>query len=113
MKSLLLTRDAVATAPLWNTHHDQPEGRRSAMIALLNQQLADLLDLGLQAKQAHWNVKGPHFAALHTLFDEVAAGVAASADELAERAVRQRRPEASDSRRRCPTSSTSPRRDRR
>lgn len=87
MKSLLLTRDAVATAPLWNTHHDQPEGRRSAMIALLNQQLADLLDLGLQAKQAHWNVKGPHFAALHTLFDEVAAGVAASADELAERAV--------------------------
>ena len=34
---------------------------RRAMIDLLNQQLADVLDLGLQTKQAHWNVKGPHF----------------------------------------------------
>jgi hypothetical protein len=46
----------------------------------LNQQLADALDLALQAKQAHWNVKGPNLIALHELFDEVV-------DELFERAV--------------------------
>ena len=72
---------------LWNTHHDQPEARRVAVVALLNRQLADLLDLRLQAKQAHWNVKGPHFAALHTLFDEVAGELDGLADTVAERAV--------------------------
>lgn len=71
----------------WNTHHDQPERRRVTVVELLNRQLADVIDLGLQAKQAHWNVKGPGFAALHALFDEVAAELAGFADELAERAV--------------------------
>ena len=57
------------------------------MIVLLNQELADVIDLGLQAKQAHWNVKGPHFIGLHELFDKVAVeleeftdGIAAAAD---------------------------------
>lgn len=72
---------------LWNTHHDQPEARRVAIVALLNRQLADLLDLGLQAKQAHWNVKGAQFASLHALFDEVAEELGELSDELAERAV--------------------------
>ena len=57
------------------------------MIMLLNQQLADVLDLGLQAKQAHWNVKGPHFIGLHELFDKVAEGLEEFTDEIAERAV--------------------------
>lgn len=74
-------------ALLWNTHHDQPEARRVAIIALLNQQLADVLDLGLQAKQAHWNVKGPQFASLHSFFDEAADTLAELGDELAERTV--------------------------
>jgi starvation-inducible DNA-binding protein len=38
---------------------------------MLNQQLADALDLHLQAKQVHWNVKGASFIAIHELFDEV------------------------------------------
>ena len=42
------------------TQNDLREKVRRAMIDLLNQ-LADVLDLGLQTKQAHWNVKGPHF----------------------------------------------------
>jgi starvation-inducible DNA-binding protein len=57
------------------------------MIDLLNQQLADVLDLGLQAKQAHWNVKGPHFIGLHELFDKVAEELEEFTDEIAERAV--------------------------
>lgn len=60
---------------------------RGAMILLLNQQLADALDLGLQAKQAHWNVKGPNFIGLHTLFDQVAEQLEEFTDEMAERAV--------------------------
>jgi starvation-inducible DNA-binding protein len=57
---------------LHKTKNDLHEKTRDAMIELLNQQLADALDLGLQAKQAHWNVKGPHFIGLHELFDKVA-----------------------------------------
>src|SRR4030095_10960555 len=60
---------------------------RRAMIELLNQQLADVVDLGLQAKQAHWNVKGPHFIGLHELFDKVAEELEEFTDDIAERAV--------------------------
>jgi starvation-inducible DNA-binding protein len=73
--------------PLWNSSNDQPKNTRVASIALLNQQLADAIDLGLQAKQAHWNVKGPAFIALHELFDEVAGKIGEFTDEIAERAV--------------------------
>jgi starvation-inducible DNA-binding protein len=57
------------------------------MITLLNQQLADTFDLFGQAKQAHWNVKGAQFIALHELFDKLAAELAAYVDMIAERAT--------------------------
>ena len=57
------------------------------MIDLLNQNLADISDLQLQAKQAHWNVKGPAFFSLHELFDKAAEELEGFADEIAERAV--------------------------
>lgn len=60
---------------------------RRGMIDLLNRQLADVVDLGLQAKQAHWNVKGPNFIALHELFDKVAEELGEITDDIAERAV--------------------------
>src|ERR1700749_162219 len=69
------------------TKNDLPESTRGAMTQLLNQQLADLLDLGLQTKQAHWNVKGPHFIGLHELFDKVAEELEEFTDSIAERAV--------------------------
>ena len=62
--------------PLWNTQNDLAEKVRTGA-----------LDLALQAKQAHWNVKGPSFIALHELFDELVDAVLEHADELAERAV--------------------------
>lgn len=58
---------------------------RAEMIGLLNQQLADSLDLYSQTKQAHWNVKGMNFIALHQLFDEIAAAVEGTVDTIAER----------------------------
>lgn len=58
-----------------------------AMIALLSQRLAEVIDLSLQAKQAHWNVKGPNFIALHELFDKAAKELVGLIDGIAERAV--------------------------
>ena len=72
---------------LHKTKNDLPENVRRKAIDLLNQNLADVLDLGLQAKQAHWNVKGPHFIGLHELFDKVAEEVEEFTDDIAERAV--------------------------
>ncbi|MGH9580305.1 MAG: DNA starvation/stationary phase protection protein Dps [Terriglobales bacterium] len=85
---------AIATAPrtfktaaarTFKTSIDIAEKQRAAIIALLNARLADALDLKTQAKQAHWNVKGPEFQQLHLLFDQVAANLEAHADLIAER----------------------------
>lgn len=70
---------------LHNTKHDLAKGKRGKLVEILNQSLADAMDLRSQAKQAHWNVKGPSFIALHELFDRVAAEVDTHADDLAER----------------------------
>jgi len=68
-----------------NTKIDLAKGKREKVIELLNQSLADAMDMKSQAKQAHWNVKGPNFIALHELFDQVATEVEAHVDEIAER----------------------------
>ena len=68
-----------------NTKIDLSEEVRENMVELLNARLADSLDLKSQAKQAHWNVKGMNFIALHELFDEVAGEVEGYSDMLAER----------------------------
>lgn len=63
------------------------ESARKAVADTLNERLADGLDLHSQIKVAHWNIKGPGFAALHPLFETFAIGLAAHNDTLAERAV--------------------------
>ena len=72
---------------MYPTHNDLPESTRTAMVQLLNQRLADSVDLQTQSKQAHWNVRGPSFYSLHKLFDEVAEDVSEFTDLLAERAT--------------------------
>jgi starvation-inducible DNA-binding protein len=72
---------------MYPTKNDLPADRRGALAQLLNERLADLIDLWLQTKQAHWNVKGPSFIALHELFDKVAGEVEEYVDDTAERAV--------------------------
>lgn len=69
------------------TKNDIPADTRATLCQLLNERLADLIDLQLQAKQAHWNVKGPQFIALHELFDGVAGDATAFVDTVAERIV--------------------------
>lgn len=70
---------------LHNTKIDLTRAKREKLVAILNQSLADAADLRSQAKQAHWNVKGPNFIALHELFDRVATEVDVHVDDLAER----------------------------
>lgn len=72
---------------LFTTKNDLPEATRTRVVDLLNQHLADCIDLQTQCKQAHWNVKGPNFIALHKLFDEVNQDVEEYVDLLAERVV--------------------------
>ena len=64
-----------------------PEESRSKLSETLNILLADGLDLHSQIKVAHWNIKGPQFAALHPLFETFAVSLANHNDSIAERAV--------------------------
>jgi starvation-inducible DNA-binding protein len=70
---------------MYKSKIDLPEKVRRNVVAILNDRLADAIDLQSQVKQAHWNVKGPHFIALHELFDKVSDAVLEQIDEIAER----------------------------
>ena len=70
---------------LHNTKIDLPKDKREKLIEILNSRLADASDLKSQVKQAHWNVKGMSFIALHELFDSIATAVEAHVDLIAER----------------------------
>jgi starvation-inducible DNA-binding protein len=67
------------------TKIDISKANREKLVEILNARLSDAIDLKQQAKQAHWNVKGMNFIALHELFDQVATAVEAHVDVIAER----------------------------
>ena len=70
---------------MYKSKIDIAEKTRRNVILILNDRLADAIDLQSQVKQAHWNVKGPHFIALHELFDKISDAVLDQIDEIAER----------------------------
>lgn len=74
-------------ANMQQTKNDLSVEVRSQVCAILQKNLAYLIDASLQAKQSHWNVKGPQFFSLHQLFDAVYVGVNESIDLIAERIV--------------------------
>ena len=67
------------------TRNDLSTKTRTKVVEVLNARLADAIDLQFQAKQAHWNVKGPNFIALHELFDRIAGELGGHADDMPER----------------------------
>src|SRR6202050_5064197 len=81
------THKPAATPKMYETENDITQQRRSELNALMNQRLADAVDLQMQLKQAHWNVKGPHFIGLHELFDQIDEAVESYVDLIAERIV--------------------------
>lgn len=69
-----------------STMNHLPAETRKKMAGHLQDTLAASVDLYSHAKQAHWNIRGARFMALHLLFDESADAVQPFADQLAERA---------------------------
>jgi starvation-inducible DNA-binding protein len=70
---------------MYPTKNTLPEKTRIQICGMLQNHLANSLDLVSQAKQAHWNVKGPDFISLHELFDEIAGKSVVYVDTIAER----------------------------
>src|SRR6202041_678639 len=70
---------------MYKTKIDLSEKVRRNVIVILNDRLAYAIDLQSQIKQAHWNVKGPNFIALHELFAKLSDVVLGQIDEIAER----------------------------
>ena len=70
-----------------HTKNTLDAAKRGKSIMLLGTALVHAVDLHRQAKQAHWNVGGPAFTALHELFDRIATAADKDADLLAERLV--------------------------
>lgn len=67
------------------TRNTLSENVRTLSVELLNRHLSASIDLAAQVKQAHWNVRGANFIALHELFDTVAATINTYSDQIAER----------------------------
>ncbi len=86
MKKTSSAKSATPKSPLRSTHNTLPESTRMQSIDVLNHHLAAAIDLHAQVKQAHWNVRGPGFFAVHELFDTVSEDVENYSDMLAERA---------------------------
>jgi len=81
------TKKSGRTLNIYKTENDIPQQLRLKLHVLANQGLADAVDLQMQIKQAHWNVKGPHFIGLHELFDQIDEAVESYVDLIAERIV--------------------------
>ena len=64
---------------------DLKANAKSAVIDVLNARLADAIDLALITKQAHWNLKGPNFIAVHEMLDPMRAAIDNHVDIIAER----------------------------
>jgi len=71
----------------YKTHNDLSANAKSVSIGVLNARLADSIDLALLTKQAHWNIKGPQFIALHEMIDGFRTEIDEHVDTMAERVV--------------------------
>src|SRR5580658_643078 len=71
----------------YKTRNDLSANAKSVSIGILNARLADSIDLALLTKQAHWNLKGPQFIALHEMIDGFRTEVDEHVDTMAERVV--------------------------
>jgi len=81
-------KNTLADSPtMYRTGNGLPLVERAELITLINLRLASAIDLQLQLKQAHWNVKGPCFIGLHELFDNIGESVEGYVDMIAERIV--------------------------
>lgn len=69
------------------SRNDLPSNAKTVSTGVLNARLADAIDLALLTKQAHWNLKGPNFIALHEMIDGFRTEIDTHVDTIAERVV--------------------------
>jgi starvation-inducible DNA-binding protein len=69
------------------SRNDLSANAKTTSISILNARLADAIDLALLTKQAHWNIKGPNFIALHEMIDSFRTELDEQVDTMAERVV--------------------------
>jgi starvation-inducible DNA-binding protein len=67
------------------TRNNLDDNAKKASIDILNARLADAIDLALITKQAHWNLKGPRFIAIHLMLDGFRDQIDEHVDTMAER----------------------------
>ena len=78
---------ALNLAQLKVTRNDLGKPARQAAIEAIETIVATMTDLGLAARQAHWNLRGPSFSPLRDLFERISRALDAHTDTLAERAA--------------------------
>jgi starvation-inducible DNA-binding protein len=71
----------------YKSHNDLSANAKAVSIGVLNARLTDSIDLALLTKQAHWNIKGPQFIALHEMIDGFRTEIDEHVDTMAERVV--------------------------
>ncbi len=69
------------------TRNNLDSNTRTTVAALLNVRLAEAIDLALMTKQAHWNVRGRQFIAVHEMLDDLRTEIDDHVDTIAERVV--------------------------